>query len=166
MIGIAAVLTNFTLYVLTHWAVCRWGHWRPHGRAINILWVCFLPVFGAAFYLYGGEVRTGLGKVDLANGLLLNVLLLLGYTYFFFLVERGLSLRVMIEIGRAGKMTIPDIQRVYTYDYIIDKRLEQMKRMGYAKLDGERITGTVKSAKLAAANALVRKILRLEQMMP
>ena len=160
------MLTSFTLYVLTHWAVCRWGHWRPHGRAINILWLCFLPVFGGLFFLYGGAVNTGLGMVDLANGLLLNLLLLLGYTYFFFLVERGLSLRVMIEIGRAGKLTIPEIQQRYTYDYIIGKRLEQMTRMGYATVAGDRITGTAKSAKLAAANKLVRKILRLEQMMP
>ena len=168
MIGIAAVLIGFTLYVLTHWAICRWGHWRPHSQAINALWMCFLPVYVLLFFVFGGEVRTALGIVDLLNGLLLNFLLLLGYTYFFFLIERGLSLRVMIEIGRSpqGKMTIPDIQRVYPYDYIIDKRLGQMAKMGYAKLEGDAISGTPKSAKLAAVNKIVRKILRVEQVMP
>jgi hypothetical protein len=175
MTGIVAVTISFTLYVLTHWAICRWGGWRPHSRAINVLWLCFLPVYGLMFYVLSkrgpvlsADVTTPLGKVDCANGLLLDVLLLFGYTYFFFLVERGLSLRVMIEIGRApqGKMTISDIQRVYPYDYIIDKRLGQMVKMGYAKIDGDVISGTAKSAKLAAANKLVRKILRVEQVMP
>lgn len=175
MIGIAAVLSSFTLYVLTHWAICRWGHWRPHSRSINVLWLCFLPVYGLIFHVLGkhcpalsADVTIPLGMVDFANGLLLNVLLLFGYTYFFFLVERGLSLRVMIEISRAphGRMTIPDIQRAYPYDYIIDKRLGQMVKMGYATIDGDIISGTPKSAKLAAANKLVRKILRVEQVMP
>lgn len=175
MTGIVAVLSSFTLYVLTHWAICRWGNWRPHSRAINMLWLCFLPVYGLTFFWLAKhcpslavDVTTPLGAVDVLNGLLLNVLLLLGYTYFFFLVERGLSLRVMIEIHRSphGRMTIRDIQRVYPYDYIIDKRLGQMAKMGYAKLDGEVISATARSTKLAAANKLVRKILRLEQSMP
>jgi hypothetical protein len=168
MTGITAVLLSFTLYVLTHCAVCRWGNWRPHSRAINVLWFCFLPIYGLLFFALGGEIKTALGVVDMLNGLLLNVLLWLGYTYFFFLIERGLSLRVMIEIGRSpqGKMTIADIQRVYPYDYIIDKRLGQMVKMGYAKIEGDVIRGTPKSAKLAAANKLVRKLLRLEQVMP
>jgi hypothetical protein len=175
MTGIVAVLSSFTLYVLTHWAICRWGNWRPHSRAINLLWLCFLPVYGLMFFWIGkhcpalaADVTTPLGMVDVLNGLFLNVLLLFGYTYFFFLVERGLSLRVMIEIQRSpqGRMTIGDIQRVYPYDYIINKRLGQMAKMGYAKLDGEVISGTAKSAKLAAANKLVRKILRVEQVMP
>src|SRR5438093_7105491 len=168
MTGISAVLSAFTLYVLTHWAVCRWGNWRPHARAVNVLWLCFLPVFGVLFFVFDGTLHTPLGVVDLLNGLLLDVLLLLGYTYFFFLVERGLSLRVMFEISRAsqGKMTIPDIQRVYPYDYIIDKRLGQMEKMGYAKIVGDVISATPKRTKLAVANKLVRRILRLEQVMP
>ena len=175
MTGIVAVLSSFTLYVLTHWAICRWGNWRPHSRCINVLWLCFLPVYGLVFRVLGKycpalavDVTAPLGVVDFLNGLLLDGLLLLGYTYFFFLIERGLSLRVMIEIRRSpqGRMTIPDIQRVYPYGYIIDKRLGQMAKMGYAKIDGDVISGTPKSAKLASANKLVRKILRVEQMMP
>ena len=108
MTGIVAVLISFTLYVLTHWAICRWGYWRPYSRAINVLWICFVPVYGTMFYLLSHSCRplavdltVPLGWINLLNGLLLDVLLLFGYTYFFFLVERGLSLRVMIEIGRA-----------------------------------------------------------------
>jgi len=175
MTGIVAVLSSFTLYVLTHWAICRWGHWRPHSRAINLLWLYFLPVYGLAFYLWSQccstlavNLHTPSGIVNLLNGLVLNFLLLIGYTYFFFLVERGLSLRVMIEIGRSprGKLTIPEIQQIYTYDYILEKRLGQMFKMGYAVEENGVIRNTEKGRKLVAANRLVRRILRLEQMMP
>jgi len=114
------------------------------------------------------NVRSPLGLVDLLNGLCLNVLLLLGYTYFFFLVERGFSLRLMIEIHRSahGKLTIPELQEIYPYDYVLDKRLGQMEKMGYATIEDGTLCGTSKGARLAAANKLVRKVLRLEQVMP
>jgi|GEM_PF-3170951 len=175
MTGIMAVLTSFTLYVLSHWAICRWGNWRPHSRAINVLWLCFVPVYGLMFYLWNRSVsslsvdlHSPDGIVNVLNGLLLDVLLLMGYTYFFFLIERGLSLRVMIEIGRSpqAKLTIPEIQQVYPYDYILEKRLGQMFKMGYAVEENGVIRNTEKGHKLAAANRCVRKILRLEQMMP
>jgi hypothetical protein len=175
MTGIVAVLCTFTLYVLTHWAICRWRHWRSHSRAINVLWLCFLPMYGLMFYLWSSclsslavDLQRPSGIVNLFNGLLLNFLLLLGYTYFFFLVERGLSLRVMIEIGQSsrGKLTIAEIQQIYTYDYILEKRLGQMFKMGYAVEEGGVIRNTQKGSKLVAANRLVRKVLRLEQMMP
>jgi len=175
MTGIAAVLISFTLYVLTHWAVCRWAHWRPHSRVINVLWLCFLPVYFLLFWVFARycpplaiSITSLLGLVDLLNGLCLNVLLLLGYTYFFFLVERGFSLRLMIEIHRSahGKLTIPELQEIYPYDYVLDKRLGQMEKMGYATIEGGVLCGTSKGTRLAAANKLVRKILRLEQVMP
>jgi hypothetical protein len=175
MAGIVAVLISFTLYVLTHWAVCRWTQWRPHSRVINLLWLCFLPVFFLLFYVFAHycpplalAITSPLGLVDLVNGLCLNVLLLMGYTYFFFLVERGFSLRLMIEIRRSprGKLTISELQEIYPYDYVLDKRLGQMVKMGYATIEGDVLSGTSKGTRLAAANKLVRKILRLEQVMP
>jgi len=175
MAGIVSVLISFTLYVLTHWAVCRLARWRPHSRVINLLWLCFLPVYFLLFYVVARfcpplavSITSPLGLVDLVNGLCLNFLLLLGYTYFFFLVERGFSLRLMIEIYRSprGKLTIPELQEIYPYDYVLDKRLGQMEKMGYATIEEGVLCGTAKGAKLAAANKLVRKVLRLEQVMP
>ena len=96
MMGISAVLSTFTLYVLTHCAVCRWGDWRPHGRAINILWLCFLPVFGVLFFVFGGTLNAPLGVVDLLNGLLLDVLLLLALIALTAIAAYHLS--ILIEL--------------------------------------------------------------------
>ena len=175
MAGICAVFISFSLFVLTHWAICRYLQWRPLSPVLNKTWLCFIPVYALLFYLLKSNVpllavdfTTLEGVVNFLNGLLLNVFFLVGYTVFFFLIERGLSLRVMIEIGRStrGKMTIEEIKKVYTYDYILEKRLGQMFKMGYAVKQGDFIHATEKTTRLVAANRLVRKIFQIEQVMP
>jgi hypothetical protein len=73
--------------------------------------------------------------------LLVNALL--NYTDFFFVIERGLSRRVMVKIFRAPqkKLTPPQLQRLYPYDYILQKRLGQCVKMGYVRREG----GTLRS---------------------
>jgi hypothetical protein len=175
MTGILAVLLSFSLFVLTHWTICRYLRWRPLSLVLNVTWLCFLPVYALIFFLLSHKVPTlavDLKSVEgvavFLNGLILNVFFLVGYTVFFFLIERGLSLRVMIEIHRSpqGKMTIEEIKRVYTYDYILEKRLDQMLKMGYAVRKDEYICSTERAARLIAANRLVRKVFRIEQVMP
>ena len=175
MTGICAVLLSFSLYVLTHWAICRYLQWRPLAPVLNLVWLCFVPVYGLLFFLlsarfeiFAVNIRTLDGAANFLNGLLYDVFLWLCYTVFFFLIERGLSLRVMIEINRSRrqKMTIKEIQEVYTYDYILEKRLGQMFKMGYAVQEGDYIRTTKKAARLIAANRLVRKTFFIEQVMP
>ena len=175
MTGIAAVLITFSLYVLTHWVVCRTTRRWSHSWVINLIWLGFLPMYLLLLWALSHsctalavDFTTPNGVADLLNGLLWDVLLLLGYTYFFWLIERGLSLRVMIEIGRSPRrqLTIPEIQQIYTYDYIIKKRLNLMYKMGYAIEQDGRIRNTEKGRKLANANRLVRKIIRLKQVTP
>lgn len=172
MTGLCAVILSFSLYVLAHWAICRFLQLRPLSTVLNVTWLCFLPVYAAMFFvlhrnvsLLAVDVATADGAVNFLNGLVVNVFLLLGYTVFFFLVERGLSLRVIIEIARSKheRMTIEEIKGVYTYDYILEKRLGQIFKMGYAVQDGNQIRSTCKAARLVAANKLVRTIFRIKQ---
>lgn len=63
-------------------------------------------------------------------------------------------------------MTIEEIKRVYTYDYILEKRLGQMLKMGYAIRKDGYSCSTARAARLIATNRLVRKIFRIQQAMP
>ena len=176
MTGICAVLLSFSLFVLTHWAICRYFQWRPLAPVLNILWVCFVPIYAVVFLLLSSkfkilavDVRTLDGATNFVNGLFYDVFLWLCYTVFFFLTERGLSLRVMIHIHRSpeGKMTLEEIKRAYTYDYILEKRLGQMFKMGYAvQEEGGYIRTTEKATRLIAANRLVRRVFVIKQVMP
>lgn len=175
MLGVLAVLVAFSLFVLTHWATCMLFQWRPLSKFLNLLWFCFIPVYAGVFFLlnqvfpqFSADVGTFDGIVQFANGMLINVLLLIGYTPTFFVVERGISLRVMIEISRApgGKMTIEDIKRAYTYEYILEKRLGQMFKMEYAVRDGEILRNTWRAERLVRAVRFVRWVFNVEQVMP
>ncbi len=93
------------------------------GVTQSLLWLAFLPVYAAVFLILSRncprltvDLRTANGMINLLNGVLIQILLLIGYTAFFFLLERGLSLRVSIEISRApqGRMKLAEIMRVYT----------------------------------------------------
>ena len=175
MTGLCAVFLTFTLYVLTHWAICRFLQWRPLSPVLNRTWLCFLPVYGLLFFLLATKTQTFAirlrsidGAADFLNGLLINCFLLVGYTIFFFLIERGLSLRVIIEIHRSPqrKLTIPEIMKIYTFEYILEKRLGQMLQMGYAVNEGGTLRSTERTTRLVAANKLVRTVFRIKQVMP
>src|SRR5271170_7905093 len=125
MTGMVTAFASFAVYVLTHLAAYRARSWQRPSRLLNLLWLAFLPVYLAGFLAlsrncprFAVDLRTANGVIDLLNGLLIQVLLLIGYTAFFFLLERGLSLRVTIEISRSpeGRMKLADIMRVYSYD--------------------------------------------------
>ena len=170
MAGIVAAFVSFTLFVLTHWAVCHKLRWRPLSKVLNGLWVAFLPIHAALFFFLGVrfkvfafDLRAWSGVVNLLNGFLIQAFLLIGYTAFFFLIERGLSLRVMIEISRAPQrqMTIEDIKRIYPYDYILEKRLGQILQMGYWVKNGDCFYSTDKGRGFAAAHKLVWRIFRI-----
>jgi hypothetical protein len=174
MTGLLAVLISFSLYVLTHWAICRWLRWRPHSKVINILWFGFLPVYLLIFFALKDHcpaLAVNLSHVDgvinLLNGLFINGMLLIGYTDFFFGIERGLSLRVMIEIFRSPRqrMTMAEIQNVYTYDYILEKRLGQIVKMDCGVKEGDAIRLTPKGSRVVAMTRLIRKIFNIEQVM-
>lgn len=174
MTGLLAVFISFTLYVLTHWAICRVFEWRPHSKVINLLWFFFLPVYGLIFFGLRGhftalavDLSSLDGLANLANGLLLDVVFLIGYTDFFFVVERGLSMRVMIEISRSPqrKLTQKEIEQIYTYDYILDKRLGQILKMDCAAKTGNTITLTPKGERIVATTRLIRKVFNIKEVM-
>lgn len=172
MTGILASILSFSLFILTHWMICRYLQWRPLSPVLNKTWLCFLPLYLIIFFIFSKKINllntnimTVEGVACLFNGLILNVLFLMGYTVFFFLIERGLSLRVMIEIGRSprGALSIEEIKKIYTYDYILEKRLGQMFKMNYALIKEDNIFSTKRAERLVQVNKIVRKIFNIKQ---
>jgi hypothetical protein len=163
MAGIAATFISFTVFVLTHWGVCHCLKWRPLARVLNGLWLLNLVLYAALFYGLANEVWTRAGLVNFLNGLLLQVFLLIGYTAFFFLIERGLSLRILIEISRApgGRLTLEEIKTRYSYDYILEKRVGQMLQMGYWELKDGYYYSTAKGRRFAKVHQFVWSLLRI-----
>lgn len=74
-------------------------------------------------------VVIGLSKVfNFLIGILFYLLLFFGYCQFYFIIDRSISVRIMIELEKSKdkKLTLEQIKKVYLPDYIFSIRLKQM----------------------------------------
>ena len=71
----------------------------------------------------------GLSKVfNFLIGILFYLFLFFGYCQFYFIIDRSISVKMMIELEKSGdkKLTLEQIKKVYSPDYILLRRLEHM----------------------------------------
>lgn len=71
--------------------------------------------------------------INFMSGLVLYLFLFLGYCQFYFIIDRSISVRVMIEIQGTSKrmMSFDEIERAYPYKEILSRRLDHMVEGGY-----------------------------------
>lgn len=74
-------------------------------------------------------VVIGLSKVfNFMLGVLIYLLLFFGYCQFYFIIDRSISVRVMIEIEKSKdkKLNLEEIKELYDPNYIFTRRFEHM----------------------------------------
>lgn len=101
--------------------------------------------------------------IDLANGLLLQSLLFVGYSMFYFLVDRGFSARILIEIERApGQALTPEeVAAIYSLDRVVARRLDEMVDIGSVIKEGDRYRMTARGRRQAQRFAFLKSFFRL-----
>jgi len=101
--------------------------------------------------------------IDLANGLLVHSLLFVGYSMFYFLVDRGFSARILIEIERApGQALTPeDVAAIYSLDRVVARRLDEMVDIGSVIKEGDRYRMTARGRRQAQRFAFLKSFFRL-----
>ena len=107
---------------------------------------------------------TGAGwLIDVANGLLVQSLLFVGYSMFYFLVDRGFSARILIEIERApGQALTPEeVAAIYSLDRVVARRLDEMVDIGSVIKEGDRYRMTARGRREAQRFAFLKSFFRL-----
>jgi hypothetical protein len=107
---------------------------------------------------------TGAGwAVDLLNGLLVFAFLFVGYCMFYFLVDRGFSGRMMIEIEAAPerRLRAEDIAARYSLEMVLLRRLGEMLEIGRVVERDGRYVNTPKGRAAAEMFAFVKRFLQL-----
>ena len=101
--------------------------------------------------------------IDLANGLLVQSLLFVGYSMFYFLVDRGFSARILIEIERApGQALTPEeVAAIYSLDRVVARRLDEMVDIGSVIKEGDRYRMTARGRREAQRFAFLKSFFRL-----
>lgn len=140
LIGLAC----FFAFLITHVIVFRLIRLKERFRALFYIFLVFVPVYVFLYSVFSADylVLAPIGpvvdpKLDLetvykitrgiyfASGLALYLFLFLGYCQFYFIVDRSISVRVMLEIERSQRkmLTPEEIQKAYTFNEILSRRL-------------------------------------------
>jgi hypothetical protein len=101
--------------------------------------------------------------VDLLNGLIVYAFLFVGYSMFYFLVDRGFSGRIMIEIETSPQRCLrpPEITARYPLEMVLRRRLGEMVSIGRIVERDGRYCNTDKGRSAAAMFAFVKRFLQL-----
>lgn len=82
--------------------------------------------------------------IDLVNALVIHTFLYMGWSMLYFLLDRGFSARIMIEIYTApgGALSEAEVAGEYPPDAVVLRRLSEMVDIGRLARRGERFQAT------------------------
>lgn len=139
---------------------------QKHAQVMLLCWTGGFPVFVFLLGVLSCNC-SGISYPSRGELFLVGIAMLLGlffiYTAVYFLVDRSISSRMMIEIEKSPKkgLTFEELKDVYGIDAKYRDEIEGMVRAGFLiKKDG-RYTCSPKARVISAIGAMLKKLLKL-----
>ncbi|MBI1911572.1 MAG: hypothetical protein HYS21_06185 [Deltaproteobacteria bacterium] len=173
----------FILFLVLHIIVFRFFTLKERFRAMTLIFYSIIPIYIALYWLIptGYMILTPVGdrafvpflsmdaiyKITAAlyflSGLMLYAFLFLGYCQFYFIVDRSISVRLMIELERAPlkRLSYEEMQKVYPFSGMLSRRLEHMVEGSYLKVEAGYYSNTGKGRLEARVFRFLKDFLRL-----
>jgi hypothetical protein len=149
----------FLLFLAAH--VLYFHYARPVARwkIVSRIALLFFAVYTVLFFLlpffnwFSLMADTGQAKIAAyINGTILYIFLFFSYAQFYFLIDRGISARIMTDIVEmGGSATHEQIREHYSSEALQQRRLDDMVYGGYIILQNGKYQLTAKGR----ANAVV-----------
>lgn len=181
---IKAVLIGFCCFILFltfHVVVFRTLDLKERFRALTIIFFSLIPLYVVTYLLVPVDYLVIVpmepiapaisqhsiyffhGAMNFLSGFMLYAFLFLGYCQFYFIVDRSISVRVMIEMEKAAgkRLSFDDIMRVYSFHGILARRLEHMVEGEYLVREGDYYVTTPKGRLEAKVFCFLKEFLRL-----
>lgn len=136
----------FILFLALHIVIFRNVEIKRRFKTLVIIFFSLFPVYALLYFLIPSDtliivpvipspvvslklVNLLYGMLNFMIGFMLYIFLFLGYCQFYFIVDRSISVRVMIEIANSveKKLTFEEIEEIYNFDIILSRRLEHME---------------------------------------
>ena len=157
--GIFIALSSAAIFLLLHIAIFHYLRPKRHFRSIVLTYLGVIPVYAVLFFVFSDSFAAHY----FLNGLVLFLFLFLGYCQFYFIVDRSVSVRIMIEIERSqGKsLTEEQIMGVYSLEGMMARRLQHMEDGGYVIRQSESYINTTKGRLEARLFHTLKELLRL-----
>lgn len=168
--GLFLASGGFLIFLVAHVGLFRW--FMPERRFVAM--VRLAAAIGAGMialhrvtpsdlgFLPASSTGAGWG-VDLLNGTVIYGFLFVGYCMFYFLVDRGFSGRIMIEIEQSPEHRLrrQDIAMRYSMEMVLRRRLGEMLEIGRIVVKEGRFCNTAKGQSAAEMFAFVKRFLQL-----
>lgn len=171
--GISLSLLLAAAWVAAQVVLVRVRPPASHFRAATFLFAPTLPLLVAAYLATPPDLRIlppalarTPGLLGLANALLFHLLIYCTWMEFYYYVERPLTLRILVEVDRAGAADVERLRAAYRPDEMIRRRLESMRENGHVRLDGGRYVLTPRGRRLARSIARLRALVGLPYYVP
>ena len=169
--AIALSIIAFTLFLITHWVAFHFFFITHRFRAVRTIFFIFLILYSLAAW----SIPTGYWFAILAptsfteralvylNGLLIYIFLFFSYAQFYFLIDRGVSARVMAELLQmpGGRGSFDDIRSKYIPEKLLRRRVDDMVYGGYVEEGGGVYRLTAKGMLHARVFYFFKKFIRL-----
>lgn len=154
---IEAILLSGVFFFIALAIHALWFHWRPphnRWRAFTRLCLIFLGIYTVVFWLIPFPNWFNILNLESrwarifswANGALIYAFLYFSYAQFYFLIDRSVSARIMIEIEESPqkRLRVEEIHERYNPKEMQTRRLRDMLYGGYVIKEGEYYKNTKK----------------------
>lgn len=168
--GLLLAFAGFLLFLAVHICLFRWR--MPERRFMAMVRLAFTIGLGLIIlhwatpsdlgFLSSDYITAG-WAVDLLNEILVYGFLFIGYCMFYFLVDRGFSGRIMIEIEQAPEryLRMQEIAARYSMEMVLKRRLSEMLEIGRVVEAKGRFRNTTRGESAASLFAFVKRFLQL-----
>jgi len=177
MSGIAAAVCTSIVCFLIHLMIISTGmikinpEWcikklKHHAQLLLVIWIMCLPLFlklDSVFKYSFGEIIPEGNIFYLSYGILFFLMAFFIYLTFYYVVDRSVSTRLMIEIDNSQekKLGFEEIMKVYNLDTKYINELQGMIDGGFVEKKGQYYSNTLKGTLVAKCTAFYKHLFRL-----
>ncbi len=171
----------FIIFLVLHILIFRTFELKERFRALAAIFFAVIPLYVVVYALLPTDylvvvplqpvnpvlslstIQFLSATLNFLSGLMLYIFLFLGYCQFYFIVDRSISVRVMIEIDNADgeRLSYDDIMRVYSFHGILRRRLDHMLEDRFLVKEGEFYRNTSKGRAEAKVFRFLKDFLKL-----
>ena len=157
--GIFVALSSAAIFLVLHVVIFHYLRPKRHFRSIVLTFLGCIPVYTVLFMVFADSFAAHY----FLNGLVLFLFLFLGYCQFYFIVDRSVSVRIMIEIenSKEKRLTENQIQDVYSLEGMMARRLQHMDDGGYIRIESGAYLNTRKGQLEAQLFDWLKSLLRI-----
>lgn len=176
--GVVLGFLCFLLFLILHVIIFHKRNIASRFNALVRIFLLLLPVYIVLYRIIAGDAiifalfelkaisATVIGLsagFNFCMGILVYLLLFFGYCQFYFIVDRSISVRVMIEIEKNKNkcLSLEEIENIYSQDYIFSRRLGHMVDNHYVTEENGYYKNTARGRIYAGIMEFIKKYLNL-----